>query len=97
MPSLNLDQTDQVVVGGLARPRALDLYAHCFADFDSGEYVVALRREDGASTSRSQLAIAKAARPLGTDLSSRQIAGMAAERPTPRKLGMPARFALELR
>lgn len=52
------------------------------AVLDPGGYIVALEREDGASTMRPQIAIGKANGALALGVSSRKIAEMAEERPT---------------
>jgi len=52
------------------------------AVLDAGGHLIALQRQDGASTLRPQVAQAKAGGALGLGVSSRKIAEMAAERPT---------------
>lgn len=82
MTSLSLDQANRIVAAALARARELDLKPLCVAVLDSGGHLIALQREDSASTLRPQIAIGKAAGALGIGVSSRKIAEMATERPT---------------
>ena len=82
MPQLSLDQADHIIAAALAKGRELGVKPLCVAVLDPGGHLVALAREDGASTLRPQIAIAKAASALGLGISSRKIGDMAAERPT---------------
>ncbi|MDP3673765.1 MAG: heme-binding protein [Novosphingobium sp.] len=82
MPKLNLDQAQVVVAAALAKGSELGLKPLCVAVLDPGGHLVALARQDGASTLRPQIAVGKAASALGLGISSRKIADMAAERPT---------------
>jgi uncharacterized protein GlcG (DUF336 family) len=82
MTSITLAQANAIVGASLAKGRELGLNPLCVAVLDAGGHLVALQREDGASTLRPQIAIGKAASSLGLGMSSRQIADMAAERPT---------------
>jgi uncharacterized protein GlcG (DUF336 family) len=82
MKSITLVQANAIVGATLAKGRELGLKPLCVAVLDAGGHVIALQREDGASTLRPQIAIGKAASALGLGISSRQIADMAAERPT---------------
>jgi uncharacterized protein GlcG (DUF336 family) len=82
MPSLSLDQANRIIAAALAKGRELGLKPLCVAVLDPGGHLMALQREDGASTLRPQIAIGKAAGALGLGVSSRKIAEMAAERPT---------------
>ena len=82
MPQLSLDQANRIIAAALAKGRELGLKPLCVAVLDPGGHLVGLAREDGASTLRPQIAIAKAASALGLGISSRKIADMAAERPT---------------
>ena len=49
---------------------------------DAGGHLIAFKRQDGASTLRPQIAIAKASGALALGVSSRKIGDMAVERPT---------------
>jgi uncharacterized protein GlcG (DUF336 family) len=82
MPSLSLDQANRIIAAALAKGRELGLKPLCVAVLDPGGHLMALQREDGATTLRPQIAIGKAAGALGLGVSSRKIAEMAAERPT---------------
>jgi uncharacterized protein GlcG (DUF336 family) len=52
----------------------LDSRPLCVAVLDSGWHLVVLQREDGASTQRPQIRIAKAGGALALGMSSRKIA-----------------------
>jgi len=82
MSSLSLHQANRIAAAALAKGRELSLKPLCVAVLDSGGHLIALQREDGASTLRPQIAIGKAAGALGIGVSSRKIAEMAVERPT---------------
>jgi uncharacterized protein GlcG (DUF336 family) len=82
MPRISLDQANQIISAALAKGRELGLKPLCVAVLDGGGHLIAMQREDGASTLRPQIAIGKAAGALGLGISSRKIGEMAAERPT---------------
>ena len=82
MPRISLDQANQIITAALAKGRDLGLKPLCVAVLDGGGHLIAMQREDGASTLRPQIAIGKAAGALGLGISSRKIGDMAAERPT---------------
>lgn len=82
MPNIALDQANRIVAAALAKGRELDLKPLCVTVLDAGGNIIAMQREDGASSMRPQIAIGKAAGALGLGVSSRKIADMAAERPT---------------
>src|SRR5688572_20951512 len=82
MPLLCLDQANRIADAALAKARELGLKPLCVAVLDPGGHLVTLQRQDGASTMRPQIAIAKAASALGLGVSSRKIGEMATERPT---------------
>lgn len=82
MPGISLDQANQIISAALAKGRVLGLKPLCAAVLDGGGHLIAMQREDGASTLRPQIAIGKAAGALGLGISSRKIGDMAAERPT---------------
>lgn len=82
MPSISLDQANSIIAAALAQGRELNLKPLCVAVLDAGGHVIALQRQDDASTLRPQIAIAKAASALGLGVSSRKIGEMATERPT---------------
>lgn len=82
MLSLTLDCANVMTTAALTKGRELSLKPLCVAVLDRGGHLIALQREDGASTLRPQIAIGKAASALGLGVSSRMLADMAAERPT---------------
>jgi uncharacterized protein GlcG (DUF336 family) len=82
MPRISLDQANKIISAALAKGRELGLKPLCVAVLDGGGHLIAMQREDGASTLRPQIAIGKAAGALGLGISSRKIGEMAAERPT---------------
>jgi uncharacterized protein GlcG (DUF336 family) len=79
---LSLDQAAVIVSATLARARELGLAPLSVAVLDAGGHLVSFAREDGSSTLRPQIAVGKAATALALGMSSRQVATMAAERPT---------------
>lgn len=82
MTAITLDQANAIIAAALAKGRALTLKPLTVAVLDAGGHVIALQREDGASTLRPQIAIAKASGALALGMSSRRIGDMAAERPS---------------
>lgn len=82
MNRLNLDQANSIIGGALAKALELKLKPLTVAVLDPGGHAIALARQDRASTMRGQIASGKAAGALGIGVSSREIATMAAERPT---------------
>ncbi|MGI4732578.1 MAG: GlcG/HbpS family heme-binding protein [Janthinobacterium lividum] len=82
MTRLTLDLANRIIAAALDHGRALGLKPLTVAVLDPGGHVVALQRQDGASTMRPAIAIGKAAGALALGVSSRKIADMAAERPT---------------
>ena len=82
MTRLSLAQANAIISAGLEKGRALGLKPLGIAVLDPGGHLIAFGREDGASTLRPQIAIAKAAGALSLGMSSRKIGEMAADRPT---------------
>ena len=82
MSGISLDNANRMIAAAIARGRELGLKPLCVAVLDAGGHLIAMQREDGASTLRPQIAIGKAAGALGLGLSSRKIGDMAVERPT---------------
>lgn len=82
MDRLKLEQANAIIEGAFANVRELSLKPLCVAVLDAGGHLLALQRQDGASTLRPQIATAKASGALALGVSSRKIAEMAAERPT---------------
>ncbi|AMK25578.1 GlcG/HbpS family heme-binding protein [Sphingobium sp. TKS] len=79
--NLSLDQARAIIAAALDRGLELGLKPLTVAILDAGGHLIALQRQDGASTMRPQIAIGKAAGALSLGVSSRTIAEMAAERP----------------
>lgn len=82
MTRITLDEANQIIAAALAKGRELTLKPLCVAVLDPGGTVIALQREDRASTLRPDIAMGKASSALGLGISSRKIGDMAAERPT---------------
>jgi uncharacterized protein GlcG (DUF336 family) len=81
MSNISLDQANAVVTGALAKAKELKLKPVCVIVLDAGGHLIALQRQDGASSLRWKVAVGKAAGALGIGVSSRKIAEMALERP----------------
>jgi uncharacterized protein GlcG (DUF336 family) len=79
--TITLAQAQKILEGAFAKAAELKLKPLGAAVVDAGGHVIAVQRQDGASTLRPEVAIAKAAGALALGVSSRTIAGMAAERP----------------
>lgn len=79
---MTLQEANQIIAEALAKGRSMNLQPLCIAVLDAGGHLLALQREDGASSLRPQVAIGKAAGALGVGVSSRKLAEMAVERPT---------------
>lgn len=82
MTGITLDRAEAIVAAARAHGRQLRLKPLSVAVLDAGGHLLAFQREDGASTLRPQIAIAKAAGALALGISSRRIAEMAEERPS---------------
>lgn len=74
MHRLTLAAASTIVDAALAEARAQDFSPLCVVVLDAGAHVIALKREDGASLMRSQIASAKASGALGMGYSSRELA-----------------------
>ena len=79
---ITLELASKIIAATLQRRVEPGFKPLCVAVLDSGGHLVALQREDGASTLRPQIAMAKAGGALALGVSSRKIAEMASERPT---------------
>lgn len=79
---ISLEQADTIIAAAFAKGRELGLKPLTVAVLDGGGHLIALRRADGASTLRPQIACGKAGGALALGVSSRQIGTMAQERPT---------------
>ena len=81
MTQITLDQAAAIIDGVFTKGGALDLKPLSVAVLDAGGHMIAFQRQDGASTLRPHIAVAKASGALALGVSSRAIADMAAERP----------------
>lgn len=82
MVRVTLKLANDIITATLQKRVELGFKPLCVAVLDAGGHLIALQREDGASTLRPQIAIAKAGGALALGVSSRKIAEMASERPT---------------
>jgi uncharacterized protein GlcG (DUF336 family) len=84
MTYLGLEVSNNIAEAALAHGGKLRLKLLCVsvAVLDTGDHVVFLRRQDGASMLRPQIAIGKVPGALALGVSSRKVAEMAAERST---------------
>lgn len=82
MTGITLEQARSLIAAAMEHGRKEAMKPLTVAVLDPGGYIVALEREDGASTMRPQIAIGKANGALALGVSSRKIAEMAEERPT---------------
>ena len=79
---ISLEEANAICRATLAKGAELGLKPLTVAVLDAGGHLIALQRQDGASSLRPQIACAKAGGALGLGVSSRKIADMAAERPS---------------
>jgi uncharacterized protein GlcG (DUF336 family) len=79
--SISLTQAQAMITAAFEKAVELNLQPLCVAILDAGGHLIALARQDGASTLRPQIAIAKASGALSLGMSSRKIAEIAADRP----------------
>lgn len=82
MTRIRLDQANACIAAALEQAGSLNLKPLAVVVLDAGGELIAGQRQDGASSGRVRLATGKAAGALFLGLSSRTIAGMAAERPS---------------
>ena len=82
MSTLTLDQASTIVDATLRKGRDTGCRPLTVVVLDAGGHAVALKREDGSGILRPAVAAGKAWGALGLGVSSRTLAGMAAERPT---------------
>lgn len=78
---LTLEKAALIVDGALAKAREMNIRPICVAVLDDGGHLKALKREDGASVLRPQIAIGKAWGAIGMGESSRSLAGRLKDRP----------------
>ncbi len=79
--SVGLDQAAAIVDGALVKAREMGIRPICVAVLDDGGHLVALKREDGATFLRPQIAFAKGWGALGMGRSSRVIGERFNDRP----------------
>jgi uncharacterized protein GlcG (DUF336 family) len=79
--SLTLSQASTVIDTALAEGRRRELAPLCVVVLDAGAHALALKRDERASISRPQIAIAKAAGCLGMGFGGREIARRAQAQP----------------
>lgn len=79
--SLNLAAATRLIDAALAHGRAAQMAKLCVAVLDGGGHLIALQREDGASTLRPQIAQAKARGALHMGFGGRELAKRAAANP----------------
>ncbi len=77
-----LAQANAIIAAALEQAAALKLKPLTVAVLDAGGHLLALQRQDGSSSLRPQIAMAKASGALALGVSSRRIGAMAEERPT---------------
>jgi uncharacterized protein GlcG (DUF336 family) len=81
MTTLTLDAATTIIDAGLAAGRKAKLGALTVAVLDAGGHIVALKREDGSSILRPEIAMGKAWGALGMGMSSRAIQDRLGARP----------------
>jgi uncharacterized protein GlcG (DUF336 family) len=79
---LTLEKASLIVDQALAKARQMKLRALCVAVLDDGAHLKALKREDGASVLRPQIAIGKAWGAVGMGESSRSLGERLKDRPS---------------
>lgn len=82
MSRIALEYGRAIIAGALAKGVELGLKPLTVAVLDAGGHLIALERQDGASTMRPQIAIGKASTALALGVSSRAVGEMAGERST---------------
>ncbi len=78
---VTLEQATTIIDRALAKAREMNIRPLCVAVLDDGGNLKALKREDGASILRPQIAIGKAWGAIGMGESSRRLADRLKERP----------------
>jgi uncharacterized protein GlcG (DUF336 family) len=78
---LTLEKASSIVDQALAKAREMKIRPICVAVLDDGGNLKALKREDGASLLRPQIAISKAWGAIGMGESSRSLAERLKDRP----------------
>lgn len=78
---MNLIQAEKIVDGAIAAARAKEAGAMAVVVLDAGGHIVCVKREDGASLYRYDIAFAKAKGALGMGFDTRGIAARAQNNP----------------
>jgi len=78
---LTLTQANQIIHAALGKARELKLAPLTVVVVDTAGHLKAMQREDGASMVRQKIAIAKAWGAVNMGVSSRNLAGVALQRP----------------
>lgn len=81
MSRLTLKQASVLVDEALAEASRLELAPICVAVLDGGGHLLALKRDEGASLLRPQIAMGKAASVLGMGFGGRELARRATQMP----------------
>lgn len=81
MSTVNLSQADSIITAALEHGRSASMKRLTVAVLDSGGHLVALKREDGSSLLRPQIAIGKAWGALGLGMGGRELAKRASVAP----------------
>ncbi len=81
MSALSLAQADSIATGTLAKGRELGFAPLTVAVLDAGGHVVVLKRDDGSSIMRPELATAKAWGALGMGFGGRELERRAQKMP----------------
>ena len=79
--TLTLEKASIIVDHGLAKAREMKIRPLCIAVLDDGGNLKALKRDDGASILRPQIAISKAWGAIGMGESSRSLGNRLKDRP----------------
>ncbi len=81
MSNVTLSQADSIITAALEHGHSASMKRLTVAVLDSGGHLVALKREDGSSLLRPQIAIGKAWGALGLGMGGRELAKRAAVAP----------------
>ena len=71
---LTLEQASKIVDAALLAGKARDFQPLCVVVLDTGGHAIAMKRDDGASIYRPEIATAKAAGCIGMGFGGREIA-----------------------
>lgn len=82
MTRLTLEQANIIISAAFQQGKAMKLQPLTVVVLDAGGHMIALQRQDGASTLRPKIACGKAGGALALGVSSRRIGDMAVDRPS---------------